>query len=427
MPAAPDPPATAGSAPSAQAGAGARGGGRAGAPGAGFVMGSLYAFVVLGLPGGMLGVAWPTLRHDFGQPLAGLGELLLASVAGYLTVAGGTGWALRRFGTATVLAASAVTGAAATAVFLISPWWPLLVAVSVLLGASGGGLDAALNTAIALAGHTRLMNMIHAAYGVGAALGPLAVTASLAATSSWRPAYGLLLALDICLIGVWVALRHAFAAVPERATPPPAGPRPGAATRAQARYGALMIGLSLSLFCSYAGAELAVGAWAASFLRGPGKLPATLAGLAVFGYWAGLTAGRAGAAGLGARLSPENAARAGTLGTLAGALGIWANTSPGLTVAAFVVMGAGLGPVFPALVNLTPARVGQARAVSVVGWELAAAGGGGAGLSALAGVVLQFAGLLTLGPMLVALAALTCGLNLLVERLAGARQHHMPG
>ncbi len=252
---------------------------------AGFTAGSLYAFVVLGLPAGMLGVAWPALRHDFRQPLASLGELLLASLVGYLAVTSVTGLALRRFGTAALLTASAAAAAFGTGVFAATRSWSVLVLASVLVGAAGGGLDAGLNTAVALTGRTRLMNLIHAAFGVGAALGPLLVTAALAVTSSWRGAYVVLLVLDVCLVGVWLALRNAVAALPRR--PPgltPAAPPGNSRPR-------LLLSLSLTVFFCYAGIEIAVGSWSASFLRaGPAQLSPALAGLAVFGYWAGLTA-----------------------------------------------------------------------------------------------------------------------------------------
>jgi len=88
-------------------------------------------------------------------------------------------------------------------------------------------------------------------------------------------------------------------------------------------------------------------------------------------------------------------------------------------VAALVVIGVSLGPIFPALVSLTPERVGPAAAVNVVGWQLAASGVGGTGLSALTGVVLQQAGLATFGPALTLLAAAMFGLNLLVDMPAG--------
>ena len=397
----------------------------------GLAAGSLFAFVVLGLPDGMLGVAWPVLRHDFGQPLASLGELLLASVAGYLTVTALAGSALRRTGTATILIGSAIVAAIATAGFTAARWWPVLVVASVLLGAAGGGLDAGLNTAIAVAGRTRLMNLIHAAFGVGAAIGPLLVTAALATTTSWRGAYGVLFLLQVCLLGVWICLRSGFPALPGQRKPDehePGGHEPGEhepgehepddpgpqRTAARDPAHATLIGLSLAAFFCYAGVEIGAASWSASFLRGPDQLTPTLAGLAVFGYWAGLAAGRLLAAALGSRVSARTAAIAGTIGTIVGAAGLWANPDPAVAVAALVVTGLSLGPIFPALMNLTPGRLGSRAAVHVVGWQLAAGGIGGASLSALIGVILQQTGLTSLGPCLLLLAVLLAVLNLLL-------------
>ena len=395
----------------------------------------------------MLGVAWPVLRHDFGQPLAGLGELLLASVAGYLTVTALAGSALRRTGTATILIGSAIVAAIATAGFTAARWWPVLVLASVLLGAAGGGLDAGLNTAIAVTGRTRLMNLIHAAFGVGAAIGPLLVTAALATTTSWRGGYGVLFLLEVCLLGVWISLRSRFPALPCQHEPRQHEPRqhapdqygpdqhgpdqhgpdkhepddPGPQRRA-ARHPAhaTLIVLSLAAFFCYAGVEIGTASWSASFLRGPDQLTPTLAGLAVFGYWAGLAAGRLLAAALGSRVSARTAAIAGTIGTVVGAAGVWANPGPAVAVAALVITGLSLGPIFPALMNLTPGRLGSRTAVHAVGWQLAAGGIGGATLSALIGVVLQQTGLTSLGPCLLLLAVLLTVLNVLLERRASA-------
>ena len=408
---------------------GAESANRPGRSSRGLAAGSLFAFVVLGLPDGMLGVAWPVLRHDFGQPLASLGELLLASVAGYLTVTGLAGSALRRTGTATILIGSAIVAAIATAGFTAARWWPELVVASVLLGAAGGGLDAGLNTAIAVAGRTRLMNLIHAAFGVGAAIGPLLVTAALATSTSWRGAYGVLFLLEVCLLGVWISLRSRFPALPgqrEPDRPEPDRPEPlehephdPEPQRTAARDPAhTLIGLSLAAFFCYAGVEIGTASWSASFLRGQDQLDPTLAGLAVFGYWAGLAAGRLLAAALGSRVSARAAAIAGTIGTIAGAAGVWANPGPSVAVAALVITGLSLGPIFPALMNLTPGRLGSHAAVHVVGWQLAAGGIGGASLSALIGVILQQTGLTSLGPCLLLLAVLLAVLNLLLERHA---------
>jgi hypothetical protein len=42
---------------------------------------SLGSFVVLGLPDGMLGTAWPSMRATFGAPVGDLGLILLRSAS----------------------------------------------------------------------------------------------------------------------------------------------------------------------------------------------------------------------------------------------------------------------------------------------------------------------------------------------------------
>jgi fucose permease len=280
------------------------------------------------------------------------------------------------------------------------------------VGAAGGGVDAALNTAVALSGQSRLMNVLHSAYGVGAALGPLMVTAAVA-VATWRAAYAVVLAGEVVLVASWWFLRPRFPPLPavgprRRASPP------GAAGAAHRR----LVWAALTVFFVYTGVEVGTGAWAASYLRGPGGLSPTVAGLAVFAYWAGLAGGRLAAAGIGHRCSPETVVRVGTLTAVAAAAGLWARPTEALAVVSLAVLGAALGPVFPALVTLTPRRLGEDLALDAVGWQLAAAGVGGAVLSALIGVVLQLAGLKAFGPTLVALAVGALALNVRLERLA---------
>lgn len=113
-------------------------------------------------------MAWPALRYGFGEPLGSLGELLAPSLCGYLAIGSTAGWTLRQFGAAVVLCGSAVTGCMGADLFAVTHWWALLVASALLLGAAGGLLDAALNTVMALDGRASLMNLLHAAYEVGA-------------------------------------------------------------------------------------------------------------------------------------------------------------------------------------------------------------------------------------------------------------------
>src|SRR5437868_9039671 len=126
----------------------------------------LGGFVILGLPDGMWGTAWPAMRATFHQPLSSLGLVLLCATAGGLVTALGTGASIRRFGVGRQLAAAGLLAAAgATLLATAAVWWMVLVG-ALLIGAAAGLLDTGLNTVIALSGRLRLLNMLHGAYGV---------------------------------------------------------------------------------------------------------------------------------------------------------------------------------------------------------------------------------------------------------------------
>ena len=62
------------------------------------VLTAFAAFVSIGLPDGILGVAWPSIRRTFDLPLSQLGALVDPALAGYLVSSFGSGWVVARVG-----------------------------------------------------------------------------------------------------------------------------------------------------------------------------------------------------------------------------------------------------------------------------------------------------------------------------------------
>ena len=113
-------------------------------PGIGLILLAFTAFIALGMPDGVLGVAWPSLRADFGLPLDAIGLLLAASTAGYLTSTFMSGLLVGRLGIGTLLAAScALTGAGLIGYTLVPAWW-MMVLLGVAAGLGAGAIDAGL-------------------------------------------------------------------------------------------------------------------------------------------------------------------------------------------------------------------------------------------------------------------------------------------
>jgi len=383
---------------------------------------ALATFVALGLPDGMLGTAWPSMHTSLRAPVGDLGLLLLAATAGSVAVTVFVGTLVRKVAIGPLLSVGLAVGAAAAVGFALTPGFGALAATAVLFGISAGTVDGTLNTVVGLSGRTRMLNALHGAYGVGTSIGPLIVTAAVV-TGSWRPAYLALLAVDLTIGSLWLASRRALREpVPAGANPPAragASPAPG-----PSRRGAVAAGIVV--FFVYTGLEVGAGQWETTYYRIHLHLSAPQAGLATFGYWGALTVVRIGLAVMPRPPRQQTVVRTGVVVALAATAAIWWQPGTAATVTAFVVLGGALAGIFPALVALTPARLGQRRAGHAIAWQVGAASAGGSGLSALIGASIAGFGLGALGPALGVLALALAAAEIALERIAPAHEVSAP-
>jgi fucose permease len=384
---------------------------------------SLGTFAVLGLPDGMLGTAWPAMRHSFGAPVGDLGLILLVSTIGSVAVAAAVGRLIRRLGAAAVLAIACSCAALAYIGYATAPELWLVLSVGPLAGVAAGMMDGALNTVVALKGRPRLLNLLHGFYGVGTAIGPLVVTAAILA-GSWRPAYLVLAALDVVAACCWAIYRRNVPAPPVSTAPATADTTDETDEPTQGwsrRRVVAVLTLGLIVFFVYAGLEVSAGQWETSYVRGHLGLSASAAGLASFGYWGALTAVRIGLALPAKPVSAHTVIRYGLLLSIVGCGLIWWQPNAVVVVLSFVLLGASLAGVFPALVAVTPRRIGVERARHAIAWQVGAAAAGGSGISALIGLLIDSTSLSVLGPAIVVLSLILFLANWALTALAPIR------
>ncbi len=246
-------------------------------PGLGLILLAYVAFIALGMPDGLLGVAWPSIRSTFSIPLDALGMLVFAGTAGYMTSGFLSGPLISRLGVGRVLAGSCtVTGMVLIGYTLVPSWW-MMVTLGVVIGLGAGAIDAGLNTYVAAHFGEGVMQWLHASYGVGITLGPIIMTFALAQWSSWRLGYitvgGFQLLLAACFVltlPMWGQKdASAGADKPRRLTD---YRTPLGETLRRPR-----VWLSAALFFVYVGCEVGLGTWAYTLLtefarhRRPGR------------------------------------------------------------------------------------------------------------------------------------------------------------
>jgi len=370
----------------------------------------LILFIALGLPAGAVGVAWPHMRASLGAPLAGLGLLLAAWTIAYFVASASSGAGIARFGTSVLLLCGCVlAGAGALGLALSSRWWMIPLA-AVPLGTGSGFIDAAVNAHASLNRGVRYMGWLHASWALGATLGPQAIVVSLISTGSWRAAF-VAMAVAFLGIGLVVASRREDWAGPVGHETPQ--PQVGQSAGVGYRRALLLLA---GLFFLGAGLEGTAGDWSYTQLTVGRSLATGLASTSASLFWAGLAGGRVGLGLFGNRVTPNRLLDVGFVAAVLAALGFW--LAPPL-VAAFIalpILGIAVSLIFPLLLSLTPERVGAVMTTHTVGYGLAAGNIGAGAIPAVTGLLLQSAGVLALGPLLVVMSAALLLLHVIGRR-----------
>jgi fucose permease len=385
---------------------------------------SFLAFVSMGLPDGLLGVAWPSVQKTFGLPLSQLGSLLLASGSGYLALSFLSGTIVARLGIGWLLVLSSVATVVSLTGYALAPAWPVMVALGFFTGAGAGAIDAGLNAYAATHFSHRVMNWMHACYGLGAMLGPLVMTAVLSEDLSWRWGYGI---VGVALIGMTVSFLATLRLWSMNGTlsVPPAAPgvsgepaAPAAPPASAAARGSMWHALrrpavwaGVALFFVYVGVEFTAGQLAYSLMTTGRGVDPVVAGWWASAYYAALTVGRVAFGQAAARVPAGRLLRVGLVGSVAGATLIWWNPLGIGGFAGLALLGFALAPIFPLLMSETPDRVGRADSDHAVGFQISASSLGGAALPALAGVLARRWGLEVIGPYLLAATLLLWALH----------------
>ena len=372
------------------------------------LLGTIYlAFISLGLPDSVLGVAWPTMRSSLGQPLesAGMITLVLTVCSALSSFVGGR--VLARWGTGPIVTASGLLTGLTLLGFSVAPSFPLLLLLAVPLGLGAGAVDARLNQFVAAHYSARHMNWLHGCWGIGATIGPLIMAWALAGTDGWRRGYGVIAGVQLGLVLLFVLVlplwqRHqAMAADADTNAQAGQGASPDAEPQKPART--LALWLAPALYLAYAAVEISMGLWAGSLLVDGRGLDAKTASLWVSCFFGAIMLGRFATGLLTLRLGNRPLVRLGIAVASVGAVlfGLGALSAP-LSLAGLILLGLGCAPIYPCLMHETARRFDAATADKVIARQVGFAYVGAAVIPAGLGYLAATAGLGAIMPAVLA-------------------------
>jgi fucose permease len=375
---------------------------------------TFLAFISIGFPDAVLGVAWPSMRATFDRQLSEVGFILFASGSGYFLSGILAGKALERFGVGRLLALSTALVAIGLFGYASTPTFWLLLVAGVLIGLGSGAVDAGLNFYAAEHFSVTVMNWLHAFFGIGAMLGPFIMAAVFAAGGGWRIGYLIVASAIAAMAIVFMLTTDRWS---DGAHKTETNPEPGVPVRQVLRMP--LVWVQIALFHVMCGIEASAELWTATMMIERFDASGREAGLWAGLFWGSMAVGRLVLAPLSVDLNPARLIQLGTFGVLAGAV-LMIPDHKTVFQAGLLLLGLAMAPLFPTLMSLTPVRLGSRVALHAIGFQVSAATLGIVAIPTVAGLVAERT-TLTAIPLMMAIGA---AIVIALETVLRARTAH---
>ena len=329
------------------------------------------AFISLGLPDSLLGSAWPTIYREFGVPVSYMGIISMIISIGTVISSLQSDRLTRRFGAGKVTVVSVTMTAVALLGFSVSDSMWMLCLWAIPYGLGAGSVDAALNNYVAVHYASRHMSWLHCMWGLGAIIGPYAISFALTKGYGWHGGYR--------IIGIFQVVLSVILLFSLPLWKKQAGSEEGSAdaqTKSLTINGILKLTGAkeiLVMFFCYCAVEQTTMQWASTYLNSQRGIDAkTAAGYASL-FFIGITVGRAISGFLTMKFSDAQMIRLGQCLILLGIVCLFLPVGNFAALAGLIIIGLGCAPIYPCVIHSTPAYFGTDKSQAIVGVQMASA------------------------------------------------------
>ncbi len=363
-------------------------------------------FVSLGLPDSLLGSGWPKMQVEFGVPSSYAGYVFMMISAMTIISALLSPKLIQRLHVKWIVTVSIMLTIFGLLGFsFCTQYWMLLVC-AIPYGLGAGAIDAAMNHYVANNYSGAVMNFLHCFYGVGAMISPYLMALAIK-VAHWNEGYRwtafLQIGILLVVISSWSLWRQNDSKADESKID-------SAGIKETIKQPGVMA--TLLAFFAYCAGEATCFLWVPSYFAGTrtgisSELVASFGSL-IFG---GLMIGRLIAGFIANRLGDRRMIRSGTMVELIGIL-LTALPIKGYLVAAigFLIIGIGMGPIYPSIQHMAPINFGKRYSAAVIGLQMAFAYTGSTFMPTVFGILQQRLGIWIMPLYLLVFAGLSFAL-----------------
>ncbi|MFR0580740.1 MFS transporter [Limosilactobacillus mucosae] len=363
-------------------------------------------FVSLGLPDSLLGSGWPKMQVEFGVPSSYAGYVFMMISAMTIISALLSPKLIQRLHVKWIVTVSIMLTVFGLLGFsFCTQYWMLLVC-AIPYGLGAGAIDAAMNHYVANNYSGAVMNFLHCFYGVGAMISPYLMALAIK-VAHWNEGYRWTAFLQI---GILLVVISSWSLWQQNDSKADESKIDSAGIKETIKQPGVMA--TLLAFFAYSAGEATCFLWVPSYFAGTrtgisSELVASFGSL-IFG---GLMIGRLIAGFIANRLGDRRMIRSGTMVELIGIL-LTALPIKGYLVAAigFLIIGIGMGPIYPSIQHMAPINFGKRYSASVIGLQMAFAYTGSTFMPTVFGILQQKLGIWIMPLYLLVFAGLSFAL-----------------
>lgn len=360
-------------------------------------------FISLGLPDSLLGSGWPSMQVTLGVPSSYAGYVSMSISSMTILSALLSPRMIRRFHTKWIVIVSIFLTVMGLFRFSISTSYWMLFLFAIPYGLGAGSIDAAVNHYVANHYPSSVMNFLHCFYGLGAVISPNIMSLALK-KARWNQGYQWtaflqLAILVVCILSLPIWTKNENPEADEEI-------QESAGIRETIRRPGVL--LTLIAFFAYCSGEATCFLWIPSFFAETkqGLSAETIAsfGSLIFG---GLMLGRLISGFVSNKLGDRRLIRIGITIELIG-ISLVLLPFPGymITTIGFVIIGTGMGPVYPAIQHMAPSNFGKRYSAAAISLQMASAYIGSTTMPTVFGLLQQAVGIRIMPLFLLFFAAL---------------------